>query len=434
MRQENHIEVLSTYIDDVNKSKKHTHEAEPDEKLKGIYKTVHVLKEHAEIELPSQDYVERVAKQLKQLQERKESNLQKKKKSSWIFSKAFPIAASILLISSLLWQQIGTPASASQITVVKETSLTSLGESEVLHPAYIQGENAIVFEKEEQIWELDLDTNEKKAFPLGEFQYMRDPSWSPDGKSIAFVGYKDGIASIWTMDRGGQGMKQVTFPANNTEFHENPTWSPDGKTIAYTKTIAATSEPHGVAVDSQEIWTIDVTRNNTKKIIDGINPQFSPDGNMLSFTREAGDGQFEIWTSTVDGKNPKKRTEGQESTWSPDGQFLVYSKITEQTEVIEGQPNQTFRTSLRQIWAVHLETGKLSQLTDVGVSEQEKKELLQSVGDQNSGVPLEFFLSGENSDYAPMWSNDRTKLFFIRTNNDESKKHFNLYELTLEYE
>ena len=57
------------------------------------------------------------------------------------------------------------------------------------------------------------------------------PSWSPDGKKLAFTSRTDTTLEIYTADRDGKNAKRLTFSKGYKAF--NPSWSPDGKTILY---------------------------------------------------------------------------------------------------------------------------------------------------------------------------------------------------------
>ena len=56
------------------------------------------------------------------------------------------------------------------------------------------------------------------------------PSWSPDGKKIAFVSRRNtGRNQIHVVDSNGENIRRITQGA----FDLNPAWSLDGRTIAY---------------------------------------------------------------------------------------------------------------------------------------------------------------------------------------------------------
>jgi Tol biopolymer transport system component len=59
----------------------------------------------------------------------------------------------------------------------------------------------------------------------------RGPSWSPDGKRIAFYSNRDeGKYEIWVINPDGSGLSRLTRTSGRAWF---PCWSPDGKRIAY---------------------------------------------------------------------------------------------------------------------------------------------------------------------------------------------------------
>ena len=55
------------------------------------------------------------------------------------------------------------------------------------------------------------------------------PRWSPDGQRIAFTSRRTGDYELWTINRDGSGLRQITQSAGG---HYSP-WSADGSMIAY---------------------------------------------------------------------------------------------------------------------------------------------------------------------------------------------------------
>ena len=59
------------------------------------------------------------------------------------------------------------------------------------------------------------------------------PTWSPDGKSIAFVSDRSGADNVWVVDADGKHPRAITT-GDNTQYL-SPRWMPDGKYIVVSK-------------------------------------------------------------------------------------------------------------------------------------------------------------------------------------------------------
>jgi dipeptidyl aminopeptidase/acylaminoacyl peptidase len=72
--------------------------------------------------------------------------------------------------------------------------------------------------------------------PIQVSQGGRDnsPSWSPDGKTLAFLSARDGSSQVYLLSMAGGEAKKLTQLSTGADlFH----WSPDGKTIAFTSSV-----------------------------------------------------------------------------------------------------------------------------------------------------------------------------------------------------
>src|SRR4051812_8430564 len=58
-----------------------------------------------------------------------------------------------------------------------------------------------------------------------------DPVVSPDGRHIAFVSNRDGVATMYVMDVDGSHVRRVV-----TQRAASPQWSPDGRSIRFAGT------------------------------------------------------------------------------------------------------------------------------------------------------------------------------------------------------
>src|SRR5437588_2101610 len=78
-------------------------------------------------------------------------------------------------------------------------------------------------------------------------------TWSPDGKSVAFISNMSGRNSVWTVPAEGGWPVQLTI---SDQRQTAPAWSPDGKWIAYQSDY-----------DGDEQWDIFLVSPKTGKIV-----------------------------------------------------------------------------------------------------------------------------------------------------------------------
>jgi Tol biopolymer transport system component len=79
------------------------------------------------------------------------------------------------------------------------------------------------------------------------------PSWSPDGKSIAWSSDREGKFAIYVMDSAGKNVRRLT-PL--TSEADEPSWSPDGKRIVFVSTRDG----------FRELYIMDADGKNAKRL------------------------------------------------------------------------------------------------------------------------------------------------------------------------
>ncbi|MBU2616140.1 MAG: hypothetical protein KKC19_03480 [Nanoarchaeota archaeon] len=87
--------------------------------------------------------------------------------------------------------------------------------------------------------------------------WSRQPSWSPDGKLIAFSSRRTGDGEIYVMDAQGNNQKNISQNPETEEAY--PSWSPDRKHIVYTSKLVGSSS------ESEEIWIMDYPSGSNKR-------------------------------------------------------------------------------------------------------------------------------------------------------------------------
>ena len=151
--------------------------------------------------------------------------------------------------------------------------------------------------------------------------YDHFPFWSPDGKKIAFASERDGNMNIYIMNADGSNQTRLT---DNTAHDVKPQWSPDGKKIAFQTTR------HG----KEEIYVMNSDGSNEIRLTN--NPawdgclSWSPDGKKIAFASYR-DGNDEIYVMNADGSEQINITNNPSDdmapTWSPDGKEIAFYSL-----------------------------------------------------------------------------------------------------------
>ena len=137
------------------------------------------------------------------------------------------------------------------------------------------------------------------------------PSWSPDGKKIAFASNRDGNKEIYVMNADGTEQKRLT---NRPALDSGPSWSPDGEKIAF----------HSDRDGNGEIYIMNADGSNQERLTnnpaDDGGPCWSPDGKKIAFA-SIRDGNGEIYIMNADGSNQERLTNNpavdSSPSWSP---------------------------------------------------------------------------------------------------------------------
>ena len=153
-------------------------------------------------------------------------------------------------------------------------------------------------------------------------------TWSPDGKTVAFVSNLSGRNNIWTVAADGGWPMQLTV---SNERQTSPTWSPDGKWIAYMSDYDGDEQWDIFLVSPKTGQAVNLT--NTREIAEE-NPTWSHDGRYLAYiVKPKTSSVFEIDIYDTLMRDVKHLTSGTPNDrmnvapiWSADAAFIVYTQ------------------------------------------------------------------------------------------------------------
>src|SRR5271169_6693125 len=153
-------------------------------------------------------------------------------------------------------------------------------------------------------------------------------TWSPEGKTVAFVSNLSGRNNLWLVPSEGGWPMQLTV---SNERQTNPAWSPDGKWIAYMSDYDGDEQWDIFLVSPKSGQVVNVT--NTREIAEQ-SPAWSPDGRYLAYmVKPRTSSVFEIDVYDTVLRDVRHLTTGTakdrmnvDPFWSADGKFIVYTQ------------------------------------------------------------------------------------------------------------
>ncbi len=192
-----------------------------------------------------------------------------------------------------------------------------------------------------------------------DFEQLRfiysQPSFSPDGKLLAFTGMKGGRDVLYLLDVAKRDViRKIDIQLDQVL---NPSWSPDGRRIVFSGMKHGTSDLYVVSLDQPGYQQI------TKDFNGDLMPQWSPDGKTIAFASDRGDetdfgilkfGKLKICLIDVESGKitvlPRQAGLNINPQWAPDGRSIGYL---------------TDRTGISNLFLYDLDAKEHYQLTNV---------------------------------------------------------------------
>ena len=178
----------------------------------------------------------------------------------------------------------------------------------------------LAFMAEDGLYVMDADGENTRRILRG--RNLEFPAWAPDGRRLAFTREEEDFSSgIYTVQSDGQRLKRLlprhrgsigdARPGSPAALSERePTWSPDGRRIAF-------QAGDGFVVSA----SVDNGRRRVIAANGAYEPAWSPDGKRIAYQC-----QGEICVANADGSGGERRLapDGGDPSWAPDSTRLVF--------------------------------------------------------------------------------------------------------------
>jgi Tol biopolymer transport system component len=170
---------------------------------------------------------------------------------------------------------------------------------------------------DDEVWVMDRDGRHARNLTRDHGNDW-SPARAPDGRTIAFASTRSGSLELWTMAADGSRPRRVSSsPA------EYPSWSPDGSRIAFSLVTAGAVQVGIVRRGGRDERAVTPLTENSEL------PAWSPDGSLIAFSRGF-EGRRSIWTMHPDGTDAhaitKPGSDDVAPAWSPDGRYIVFAR------------------------------------------------------------------------------------------------------------
>jgi TolB protein len=184
---------------------------------------------------------------------------------------------------------------------------------------------------------------------LGDF--ATGASWSPDGARLLFSASQNDNTDVYLAQFDGSGVRRITDARG---IDVSASWSPDGKRIAFVSERAGTPQIYTMAADGSDVRRLTFQGNYNQE------PAWSPKGDLIAFSGRDEHRVFDLYTVAVDGGKVTRLTQNQgtneKPAWAPNGRYVIFSST---------------RTGKRQIWMTQPDGSNQRQVTSekIGASD-----------------------------------------------------------------
>ncbi|TMQ49378.1 MAG: hypothetical protein E6K71_04745 [Candidatus Eisenbacteria bacterium] len=152
-------------------------------------------------------------------------------------------------------------------------------ETRIALPAQVGGQDAIYL--------IEIPSGKVKAKLKFGLDAIYSPTWSPDGKQLAFVGLKAGHSRLYLSDADGRNARMVL---GGKYAVRDPAWSPDGNRIAFATDQGPATDLKRLIFGKLGIAILDVPTGRITVLPNqrgmNISPQWGPGGGSIVFVSD----------------------------------------------------------------------------------------------------------------------------------------------------
>jgi TolB protein len=144
--------------------------------------------------------------------------------------------------------------------------------------------------------------------------------WSPTGRFLVFSSDRNGSLEIFVMVIADGSTAQLTFGLGAVFPH----WSRNGRKIAFSSS-GIYGDLYVMNADGSDVTLL---VSDSERLL--VRPRWSPDGRKIAYGANLDPpfGPSRVMVVNADGTNPVELTTGGAPSWSPDGRQIAFSRLS----------------------------------------------------------------------------------------------------------
>ncbi len=208
----------------------------------------------------------------------------------------------------------------------------------------------------------------------------RDPSWSPDGKNIAYFSDESGEYELHIRPQKGSGQVVRIVLEKNPSFYYAPRWSPDNKKITY--------------VDCHlTLWYVDLEKKKPVRVdrdrfyggTYDLVPGWSPDSQWLAYTKRLPNYLGAVFLYSLKSGKSTQITDGMSDARMPvfdaGGKYLYFTASTDSGASLQPDIHSAFRPVTRTVYLAVLSKSEPSPFSP----ESDEEKGIEKPGAESKG-------------------------------------------------